>query len=82
VLTLEWLSTLTAVAGPAGALRAVRHYEQIGWIGSTARRQIESLLASPSLDVFVDPTDPSEPTAGQHRQSYQYLVVLKTLREA
>ncbi|ERH11176.1 MAG: hypothetical protein J07HX64_02959 [halophilic archaeon J07HX64] len=81
VLTLEWLSALTAVVGPAGAIQAVRHYEQIGWITPTVRRQVESLLASPSLDVFIDPTNPREPTAKQHQQSYQYIFVLKTLAE-
>lgn len=81
VLLLEWLSTLTAVSGPAGALRAIDHYEEVGWISPAVRRHLIDLLGGPSLDVFVDPTQPDEPTAQQHAQSYNYLRVLDGLQD-
>ncbi len=81
VLLLEWLSTLTAVGGPAGALQAIDHYEEVGWISPAVRRHLIDLLGGPSLDVFVDPTQPDEPTARQHAQSYNYLRVLDGLQD-
>ena len=81
VLLLEWLSTLTAVGGPAGALQAIDHYEEVGWISTTVRRHLIDLLGGPSLDVFVDPTQPDEPTARQHAQSYEYLQALQVLQD-
>jgi len=81
VLLMEWLAKLMEQSGPAGALRAVEHYEAVNWISPPARDRILDCLGGPSLDVFVDPTQPREPTADEHALSHQYLTVLGQLDE-
>jgi len=81
VLVMEWLAHLMERAGPAGALRAVEHYESVGWIGASVRDRLVSLIGGPSLDVFVDPTRPGEPTAVEHEITHEYLTVLNELDE-
>lgn len=81
VLLMEWLAKLMDQSGPAGALRAVEHYEAVNWVSPPARDRILDCLGGPSLDVFVDPTQPREPTADEHALSHQYLTVLSQLDE-
>ncbi|MDZ7746892.1 MAG: FlaD/FlaE family flagellar protein [Halobacteriales archaeon] len=81
VLLMEWLAKLMEKSGPAGALRAVEHYEAVNWVSPPARDRILDCLGGPSLDVFVDPTQPREPTADEHALSHQYLTVLSQLDE-
>ncbi|MFT4931307.1 MAG: archaellum component FlaD/FlaE [Natronomonas sp.] len=81
VLVMELLATLMDRSGPAGALRAVNHYENIGWISPEVKERFVDIIGGPALDVFVDPTQPREPTADEHEVSHDYLRVLNQLKE-
>jgi hypothetical protein len=81
VLAMEWLASLMADSGPAGALRAIRHYEDAGWISPAVADHLVDVVGGPSLDVFVDPTRPGEPTAQDHTESHAYLQVLDRLND-
>jgi archaellum component FlaD/FlaE len=78
-LVMEWLGALMERSGPAGALRAVEHYEEIGWISPDVKRRLIDIIGGPSLDVFVDPMQPREPTGAEHQASHGYLTVLAEL---
>lgn len=79
VLVMEWLGELVEQSGPAGALRAMEHYEEVGWISPEVKRRLIDTIGGPSLDVFIDPTKPREPTGAEHHASYQHLTVLAEL---
>ncbi|GGN20681.1 FlaD/FlaE family flagellar protein [Halarchaeum nitratireducens] len=81
VLVMEWLSVLMERSGPAGALRAISHYEAVGWISADVEATLLDIVGGPGLDVFVDPTRPREPSADEHALSYDYLRALRHLRE-
>jgi len=81
VLVMEWLAMLMDESGPAGALRAVEYYEDVGWISGETRDHLVNVIGGPALDVFVDPTRPREPTAEEHVESHGYLRVISQLRE-
>jgi hypothetical protein len=80
VLGFGWLADMVAVGGPAGALRALEHYETIGWLGRDARAELETMLSGPGLDVDVDPSDPQELSADEHALSYEYVRMLAGIR--
>jgi archaellum component FlaD/FlaE len=70
------------VSGSCGALRAIEHYEDIGWISSGLRDRLVDIIGGPSLDTSVDPTQfPQEPTAETHAMSHDYLRVLANLQD-
>jgi archaellum component FlaD/FlaE len=79
VIGFGWLSDMVAVGGPAGALRALDHYETIGWLGPEARAELESMLSGPGLDVDIDPNEPKELTAEEHALSYEYVRMLEAV---
>lgn len=79
VLVMEWLAVLMSRTGPAGAFRAVRHYEEIGWISPEVKRGLVDLLGGPDLDLHVDPSRPAEPTAADHQDSVSFIRTLRTL---
>jgi len=81
VLVMEWLATLMERSGPAGAFRAVDYYANVGWISSTVEQRLVDVIGGPALDVFVDPTQPREPTAEEHAVSHEYLRVMARLNE-
>jgi len=81
VLVMEWLSVLMERSGPAGTLRAISHYEAVGWISADVEAALLDAVGGPGLDVFVDPTQPREPSADEHALSYDYLRALRHLRE-
>jgi len=81
VLMMEWLAKLMEQSGPAGTLRAVEHYQTLNWVSPSVRDRALDCLGGPSLDVFVDPTQPCEPTGDDHALSQQYLTVLSELDE-
>jgi flagellar protein FlaE len=81
VLMMEWLAGLMEQSGPAGALRAIEHYEDIGWLSPTVTEHLVDILGGPSLDVFVDPMQPHEPTADEHAASYKYIRAIDRLSE-
>lgn len=81
VLMMEWLAGLMEQSGPAGALRAIEHYEDIGWLSPSVTEHLVDILGGPSLDVFVDPMQPHEPTADEHAASYKYIRAIERLSE-
>ena len=81
VLVMEWLATLMERSGPAGAFRAVDYYESVGWISPSVEERLVDVIGGPALDVFVDPTQPREPTAEEHAVSHEYLRVMARLNE-
>mgnify|MGYP000185735990 CR=1 FL=1 len=81
VLVMEWLATLMERSGPAGAFRAVDYYENVGWISPTVEQRLVDVIGGPALDVFVDPTQPREPTAEEHAVSHEYLRVMARLNQ-
>lgn len=81
ILVMEWLATLMDSSGPAGALRAINHYESIGWISPEVKDRLVDTIGGPELDIFVDPNQPSEPTADEHAVSHEYIRVLNRLTE-
>jgi archaellum component FlaD/FlaE/archaellum component FlaC len=81
VLLMEWLSRLVERSGPAGALRAVEHYHDLGLVSTAVRDHVVEVLGGPSLDVFVDPMQPHEPTVEEHEVSTTYLKALGRLED-
>lgn len=81
VLVMEWLATLMERSGPAGAFRAVDYYENVGWISPAVEERLVDVIGGPALDVFVDPTQPREPTAEEHAVSHEYLRVMARLHD-
>jgi len=81
VLVMEWIATLMDRSGPAGALRAINYYENIGWISTEVKDHLIDVIGGPALDVFVNPTQPHEPTADEHAVSNEYLRVLNRLTQ-
>lgn len=81
LLVMEWLSQLMDRSGPAGALRAIEHYRDLGLVSETVRDRLVAALGGPSLDVFVDPTKPHEPTIEEHRVSNTYLHALRDIED-
>lgn len=83
-IVFEWFGELIETAGPSETLRAIGYYEDIGWIDSEVAGTLETYLGGPSLDIHVDPSTPTELTAEDHAQSYQYirkLAAVQTLTE-
>jgi archaellum component FlaD/FlaE len=72
-IVFEWFGELIEAAGPSETLRAIGYYEDIGWIDGEVAGTLETYLGGPSLDVHVDPSTPTELTAEDHAQSYQYI---------
>jgi archaellum component FlaD/FlaE len=81
MLVMEWLAMLMDQSGPAGALRAVEHYEDVGWISADTRDRLIDVIGGPALDVFVDPRAPRELSGEEHADSYGYLRVIQQLRD-
>jgi len=82
ILVFEWLTDLVTSAGPAAALRAIAYYEEIGWISSRVKAQLEDTLSGPDLDMTVDPSrDPNELNAEDHAESYEYIMKLDAIQE-
>lgn len=80
-VTLEWLSMLVSVGGPAGAFRALQYYEEIGWLGEDIRETLEGVLSAPDIDADVDPSAPTELTVEDHARSHEYVLKLGVLRD-
>lgn len=83
-IVFEWFGELIETAGPSETLRAIGYYEDIGWIDSEVAGTLETYLGGPSLDIHVDPSTPTELTAEDHAQSYEYirkLAAVQTLTE-
>lgn len=79
LLAMEWLASLVETSGPAGALKALAFYEELGWTSPEAADELESYLSVPTLDDDVDPNCPVELTASDHAESYQYVLRLQAL---
>ncbi|WP_440992233.1 FlaD/FlaE family flagellar protein [Haloarchaeobius baliensis] len=82
ILVFEWLTDLVTSAGPAATLRAIAYYEEIGWISSDVKAQLEDALSGPDLDMTVDPSrDPNELNAEDHAESYEYIMKLEAIQQ-
>jgi archaellum component FlaD/FlaE len=77
IIALEWLSALVNRAGPAHALRALGHYEDVGWIDAETREYLERVLSGPELDIHVDPDSPGDLTSEDHARSRRYIAQLR-----
>jgi archaellum component FlaD/FlaE len=75
VVLLEWLSDLLAEFGPRNAMRAVNHYERIGWIGEPMADHCFAMLQglTESHQVFRDETGPTDLSMADHRRSLRYV---------
>lgn len=79
LLAMEWLANMVETSGPAGALKALSFYEELGWISSDVADTLELYLSGPNLDDDVDPNCPVELTASDHAESYRYVLRLRAL---
>ncbi|WP_435334694.1 FlaD/FlaE family flagellar protein [Haloarchaeobius sp. TZWWS8] len=83
VIVFEWMTELVTTAGPSAALRAISHYEEVGWISPAVKRHLENVLSAPDLDMIVDPTrDPAELTGDDHADSYEYIMKLDAVQRS
>jgi archaellum component FlaD/FlaE len=75
VVLLEWLSDLLAEFGPRNAMRAVNHYERIGWIGEPMADHCFAMLQglSEGQQPFRDETGPTDLSMADHRRSLRYV---------
>lgn len=81
IIVMQWLSMLVRRSGQAGALKSFEYYESVGWISTSVRQRLETMLSGPGIDAHVDPENPSEPTSVDHLESYTYITQLEELRE-
>jgi len=81
LLAMEWLADMVETSGPAGALKALSFYEELGWISSDVADTLELYLSGPNLDDDVDPNCPVELTASDHAESYRYVLRLRALED-
>lgn len=73
VAVYEWLTMLVTEGGPAATFRALRYYEQVGWLAPGVRGYLEDVLSGPALDVDVDPSRPGELGSAHHARSHEYV---------
>ena len=75
VVLLEWLSGLLAEFGPRNAMRAVNHYERIGWIGEPMADHCFGMLQglTDGQQPFRDETGPTDLSMADHRRSLRYV---------
>jgi archaellum component FlaD/FlaE len=68
---MEWMQFLVSAGGPLGATRALRLYEDFGWISPSVRSTLDTYarsVASPSDDA-----QNGSLTAGHHETSLSYV---------
>ena len=87
-VVIDWATYLGTTFGTAGGLAALRYYEDIGWIGASARRTLESHLGGLSLEElhskkYDEPGLLSEPLEslsgtpfGAHAKSLEFIAEL------
>ena len=74
LLVIEWLSYLRGHSSTAEALRAIKYYETIGWIGASAADSLREYLSGlAGEDVTSSPTDATQLTIDHHTNSLQYI---------
>lgn len=85
---IDWTMYLGSNFGAAGALAALRYYERIGWISSTARQTIQTQLAGMSAEelhskkydepgIMSGPLSPLSGTSfGAHAKSLEFIATL------
>jgi archaellum component FlaD/FlaE len=75
-VAMEWMRYLVSVGGPLGASRALREYEEFGWISAEVRATLDTyvrLAASPGDDAYNGPL-----SVGHHETSLTYVSRLGT----
>lgn len=80
LIVLEWLDHLRSAASTGAALRALRYYENVGWIGPSVTRELEDVLIqmeSPrNGEVKSNGGTDEDLTMNQHLTSLEYVVRL------
>jgi archaellum component FlaD/FlaE/archaellum component FlaC len=80
VLLMEWLSFLEGEFDARNAMRALNHYERIGWIGEATRDHCYAVLSglTEGQSPYPDETGPTELSMDDHRRSLRYIEELAT----
>ncbi|MFB6110037.1 MAG: FlaD/FlaE family flagellar protein [Halodesulfurarchaeum sp.] len=75
VLLMEWLDFLVSEFDTRNAIRALNHYEQIGWIGEPMRDHCLDVLQGIADEEFPyrDESGPTELAMEDHRRSLRYI---------
>jgi len=84
LLALEWLGSLVDRAGAAEANRALRFYEEVGWLGPDATEELQTALAVVGFDgepatAATDGGVPARLTPRDHLNSLRYVSRLASL---
>ena len=80
VLLMEWLEYLVAEFDARNAIRALNHYERIGWIGEPMRDHCYEMLQGITDGTYPyrDESGPTELGMDDHRRSLRYIEDLAT----
>ncbi|AOW80529.1 flagella-related protein E [Halodesulfurarchaeum formicicum] len=80
VLLLEWLDYLVSEFDARNAIRAINHYERIGWIGEPMRDHCIGVLQgiADAEYPYRDESGPTDLTMDDHRRSLRYIEDLGT----
>ncbi|MDR5656873.1 FlaD/FlaE family flagellar protein [Halodesulfurarchaeum sp. HSR-GB] len=80
VLLLEWLDYLVSEFDARNAIRAINHYERIGWIGEPMRDHCIGVLQgiADAEYPYRDESGPTDLTMEDHRRSLRYIEDLGT----
>ncbi|ERG89447.1 MAG: putative archaeal flagellar protein D/E [halophilic archaeon J07HX5] len=85
---IDWATYLGTNFGAAGALAALRYYERVGWISSTARQTVQTHLSGMSAEelhskkydepgIVSGPLSPLSGTSfGAHAKSLEFIATL------
>ncbi|MEF8894091.1 FlaD/FlaE family flagellar protein, partial [Halodesulfurarchaeum sp.] len=80
VVLMEWLEFLVAEFDARNAIRAINHYERIGWIGEPMRDHCFEVLQgiTDGNYPYRDESGPTDLTMNDHRRSLRYIEDLAT----
>ncbi|MGM0371334.1 MAG: FlaD/FlaE family flagellar protein [Halobacteriota archaeon] len=80
VLLMEWLDYLVSDFDARNAIRAINHYERIGWIGEPMRDHCFEVLEgiTDAEYPYRDESGPTDLTMDDHRRSLRYIEDLGT----
>jgi archaellum component FlaD/FlaE/archaellum component FlaC len=80
VVLMEWLEFLVTEFDARNAIRAINHYERIGWIGEPMRDHCFEVLQGMADGKYPyrDESGPTDLTMDDHRRSLRYIEDLAT----
>ncbi|MFW6383910.1 MAG: flagella accessory protein C [Halodesulfurarchaeum sp.] len=75
VVLMEWLADLLEEFGPRNTMRAINHYERIGWIGEATGDHCYAMIQglTDGREPFRDETGPTNLSMADHRRSLRYV---------